>query len=817
MLRKRIIRRRAGRRFGVLKSASRFHIEALEQRMMLSAATPAVTPPLPPLPRQPEPLQGVVGTPNSLDPQLFNDAYYFNDLVYNVNGVLISANGADQTIAIVDAYGSPTIVNDVETFDAQWGISNSDAEGNFFLTVQKLGRSQNTETDTQAVIDSWSSETSLDVEWAHAVAPGAHILLVEAPSQSLGDLLLANVYAAEQPGVVAVSNSWGYPISDFPQPLDGEEITEPATLDGYLVTPNAHTDNDGLTNAGVVFLASSGDTFNEDNFPAASANVLSVGGDSITVGLNGVIQNLGPWDGPVPEGSGGGNSTTAPTYNNPLVSIDADPETGVWIYDSTPDPADDAGPGWGIIGGTSLSCPVWAGVVALVDQGLQYRGIASLDSDQFIGYDSYDPDRIIGSTGDIALATGGTPAVVGEPLTATGILGLAETSIDTWDDLVELPPGVNANDFPLWPNTVTNGVDNPTGAYPSVTATPTKDNTGWGYPNLDNPGSPRGGFVQDMVGGAVGFSELDLGFDHLYFTGQPVNAIAGVSMPAIQVSAFNPATDTIDTTFNGQVQIAIEESGTLLGTVAVNAVNGVATFTTLSLDKTGEYVFQVSGSGVVPTTSNAFNVNAAVTSKLVITRQPASFWQNGVMASPMIVSLQDQFGNLETNISNYSVVLRQTSGPAGGLVYGNLASTVINGVAVFPSLTATKPGSYTLTAYLGNITPVTSSPFAEVPIPYITTHSLSGAPLSAEALAFQQERDAVVFTSEGPPSPVQTDIILAENNESILLASLEASTATRSFAAATYGAKESVSPLFASGGSNMEAQLLDIIELEHLL
>jgi hypothetical protein len=360
------------------------------------------------------------------------------------------------------------------------------------------------------------------------------------------------------------------------------------------------------------------------------------------------------------------------------------------------------------------------------------------------------------------------------------------------------------------------GADVPTGAYPNVGATPNKENTGWGYPNLDNPGSPRGGFVQDMVGGAVGFTQIDLSFDHLYFTGQPVNGIAGEAFPAIQVTAFNPATDTVDTTFNGQVQIAIEESGTLLGTVAVNAVNGVATFNTLTLDQTGTYVFQASGSGVVPITSNAFNVMPAVATKLVISRQPASFWQNGVMASPIIVSMQDQFGNLETNISNYSVVLRQTSGPAGGVVYGNLTSVVINGVAVFPGLSATKTGSYTVTALLGNLTPAVSSPFADVPIQYITTHSLSGAPLSQEELAFQQIRDAAVFTSEGPPSAAQADAIIAQENV-LLVEAQAASAASRSFAAATYGSKESVAPVFSTGASNMEAQLLDIIELDHNL
>ncbi len=134
--------------------------------------SPDITLPAPPLPPGSPPLAGVVGTPNSLDPQLFNDNYYFNDLVYNVNGVLIAANGADQTIAIVDAYGSSTIISDAQKFDAQWGITNSDAEGNFFLTVQPLQSTVNTVSEPESDQQNWALETSLDVEWAHAVAPG---------------------------------------------------------------------------------------------------------------------------------------------------------------------------------------------------------------------------------------------------------------------------------------------------------------------------------------------------------------------------------------------------------------------------------------------------------------------------------------------------------------------------------------------------------------------------------------------------------------------------------------------------------------------
>ncbi len=152
---------------------SKVQIEMLESRLLLSTTNPIAPPPLP---DQPEPLQGVVGTPQSLDPALLNDAYGFNAISYQPGGPggpIVPANGTGQTIAIVDSYGSPTIVQDLEAFDAHWGITNNDGEGNFALTVQSLTTPAGQTADTNvADLDGWAKETSLDVEWAHAVAPG---------------------------------------------------------------------------------------------------------------------------------------------------------------------------------------------------------------------------------------------------------------------------------------------------------------------------------------------------------------------------------------------------------------------------------------------------------------------------------------------------------------------------------------------------------------------------------------------------------------------------------------------------------------------
>ena len=184
------MRRAASRWSRVFGVASKVQMEMLEQRIMLSVS-PAVqnnpAPPIP-LPNEPTPLQGVVGTPNSLDPQMFNTFYGVNALSYDINGTISPANGTGETIAIVDAFGSPTIINDVQTFDAETyispgesvntnvgGISNYDGEGKFFLTVQKLQPTANTLPLSQEPTNDeagWAAETSLDVEWCTAVRRG---------------------------------------------------------------------------------------------------------------------------------------------------------------------------------------------------------------------------------------------------------------------------------------------------------------------------------------------------------------------------------------------------------------------------------------------------------------------------------------------------------------------------------------------------------------------------------------------------------------------------------------------------------------------
>src|SRR5439155_7369476 len=147
----------------------------------------------------------------------------------------------------------------------------------------------------------WSVETALDVEWAHAIAPKANILLVEAHSSSIGDLMSAVDYARNQPGVTAVSMSWGIDEATLGRAAE-------SFYHSYFTTPAEH--------AGITFVAASGDSgaANGPEWPAISPNVLSVGGTRLTTtGSSGAYASEGAWS-----GSGGGVSAyeSEPSYQS---------------------------------------------------------------------------------------------------------------------------------------------------------------------------------------------------------------------------------------------------------------------------------------------------------------------------------------------------------------------------------------------------------------------------------------------------------------------------------------------------------------------
>jgi subtilase family serine protease len=135
--------------------------------------------------------------PTGYTPAQIRHAYGFDQVWFNG----VAGDGTGQTIAIVDAYDDPNVASDLHQFDAAFGLPDPS-----LTKVNEYGGFA-----PPAANATWAVEIALDVEWAHAIAPGARILLVEANSNSNADLFAAVTYAAEQPGVSVVSMSWGAP------------------------------------------------------------------------------------------------------------------------------------------------------------------------------------------------------------------------------------------------------------------------------------------------------------------------------------------------------------------------------------------------------------------------------------------------------------------------------------------------------------------------------------------------------------------------------------------------------------------------------
>ncbi len=349
-----------GNRTNCLPVVQRPPIEPLEARVLLSAAAPVLF--------HPDYVPGpadATSTVAGLTPAQVRKAYGFDQLSFS-NGA-VAADGSGQTVAIVDAYDDPTIVNDLGVFDAQFGLPAPPS----INVVNQSGGSTLPTPDA-----GWAGEIALDVEWAHAMAPKANILLVEA--NAADDSLYAAVdYARHAPGVSVVSMSWGG--SEFFQFNPGETNTE-LSLDALFTTPAGHQ--------GVTFVASAGDTgiASGVQYPSSSPNVMSVGGTSLFLQNDGSYLTETAWS-----GTNGGYSQIErePSYqagvqatgfrSDPDVSYIADPSTGVALYDSFADPFGGVSAGWSVIGGTSAGAPQWSALIALADQGRSLAGTGSLD------------------------------------------------------------------------------------------------------------------------------------------------------------------------------------------------------------------------------------------------------------------------------------------------------------------------------------------------------------------------------------------------------------------------------------------------------
>jgi len=272
----------------------------------------------------------------------------------NPNTVSAVPTGGSKVIAIVDPFHAPNALADLTTFSRQFGLpAPTDAT---FEVVYALANGTQTTTapptgpppdPTGPPPDKtgWEIEVSIDIEWAHAMAPNAKIILVEAVSNQIPDLMGAEDLASRLvagAGGGEVSNSWG--SGEFP---------DEASLDSHFSTQR------------VVYFASTGDSPGT-SWPSVSINVVAVGGTSISRDpSSGTFVGEAAW-----YDAGGGPSAYIgrPAYQNgvsgviggthrgvPDMSAVANPRTGVWVYNKN------AG-GWIIAGGTSVASPVIAAI-----------------------------------------------------------------------------------------------------------------------------------------------------------------------------------------------------------------------------------------------------------------------------------------------------------------------------------------------------------------------------------------------------------------------------------------------------------------------
>ncbi|HZT40922.1 MAG TPA: hypothetical protein VFA07_01970 [Chthonomonadaceae bacterium] len=269
----------------------------------------------------------------------------------------LPSSGGSQIVAIVDAYHDATALNDFNTFSSQFGLptetsTNVTASTNKVFQVVYAGGSQ----PPQDSSGGWELEESLDIEWAHAMAPSAKIVLVEANSNSFTDLFNAVSVAT------SFTDANGLSTKEASMSWSSGEFSGETSYDSYF------------TSGSVVYFASTGDSGAPAGYPSTSPYVVAAGGTTVTTNSSGNFVSESAWS------SGGGGPSTQearPSFQNaiqsivgsfrgtPDISYDADPNSGASVYDTTP--YNGFTYGWLEVGGTSWSSPALAGIMNLAN------------------------------------------------------------------------------------------------------------------------------------------------------------------------------------------------------------------------------------------------------------------------------------------------------------------------------------------------------------------------------------------------------------------------------------------------------------------
>ncbi len=600
-------------------------------------------------------------SPNALTPQGLTPAQIKS--IYN-----LPSTGGSGTIALIEAYDNPNAESDLGTFDTQFSLAPC-TTANTCFTKHQMSVSTSTNSG-------WTVESSLDVEWAHAIAPNAKILLVEAQSSSDNDLIAAVDYARNQPGVVAISMSWG-----------SAEFSGESSDDYHFVSPY-----------GAVFFASTGDTGSGVAWPAVSTNVVAVGGTTLNFTGN-TFTSETAWS-----GSGGGLSkyVNEPSYQLlygvpqangfraiPDVSYDADPNSGFSIYDST---GYQGQSGWLVVGGTSAGAPQWAAIDALASTTNNTNLYAVASSSGSYASDFRDiTSGTNGSCGFDCTAQVGYDYVtgLGSPLTdifntpptyahVTPATGAVNVSIDTTS---------YAGGTATW-TTLTGPVIQETSADQITSGVYTLTlPSGWQFNTTHNVNITTGGGTSLSVASTtITPNASSLSFD---VTAVSATGTATLTLSGIQVQPTGTSSPSIGTiTYSGPT-IAGADNTTSFGTLSTTA----GASTTVNVETVAN------GTGTVVQAQNL--ASGSSTTVYTVTR--------------------DQFGNFVANAPAVWSLVSKT----GGVANGDLSASSSQESA---TLTGTLDGSCKIHASIGGLASVDSGLITVVPG---TITSLSLSPQSA--------------------------------------------------------------------------------------
>jgi subtilase family serine protease len=322
---------------------------------------------------------------NCYTPVQYRVAYDLNPL-YNGTATGHDITGAGRTIVIVDSFGSPTIANDLHVFDQQFGFPDPTLQIDQFGAIPPFD-------PTNATMVGWAEETTLDVEYAHSIAPGAKIVLAETPvAETEGVTGLPEMMNAEQSLINqgigdVITQSFGATENTFPGFSSGNFSSllnlRYAFKDAFAhnVTVLASSGDEGATND-----EADGSTlypFRVNSWPSSDPLVTSVGGSMLN--LNQAGDKISPdtvWN----DGFGAGGGGVSQVFSRPLyqlgvrsvvgnhrgtpdISMSAAVNGAAWVYFSFVP----ALTGWNLVGGTSEASPIFSGIVALTDQVAGHR------------------------------------------------------------------------------------------------------------------------------------------------------------------------------------------------------------------------------------------------------------------------------------------------------------------------------------------------------------------------------------------------------------------------------------------------------------